>query len=139
MIVRFLIFSWRKDGKIDLEALKEKLSHVDAVFLCNPSNPTGLYYSQEVILPILIECERQNCALIVDEAFHDFVMDYEPLAPLFRIIRSLILLRSLTKMFAIPGIRLGYVMANCEIIAKLSSYQPHWSVNSVALAVEICV
>ena len=38
-------------------------------------------------------------------------------------------------MFAIPGIRLGYIMANCEIIAKLTSYQPHWSVNSVALAI----
>ena len=38
-------------------------------------------------------------------------------------------------MFAIPGIRLGYIMANCETIAKLASYQPHWSVNSVALAI----
>ena len=38
-------------------------------------------------------------------------------------------------MFAIPGLRLGYVMANSEIIAKLASYQPHWSVNSVALAI----
>ena len=121
--------------KIDLDALKEKLSQVDAVFLCNPSNPTGLYYSQEVIVPILIQCERQNCALIVDEAFHDFVMDYEPLAPLLQDYKNLILLRSLTKMFAIPGLRLGYVMANSEIIAKLASYQPHWSVNSVALAI----
>ena len=47
----------------------------------------------------------------------------------------MILLRSLTKMFAIPGLRLGYVIANREIIAKLSDYQPHWSVNSVALAI----
>ena len=54
------------------------------MFLCNPSNPTGLYYTQEVIVPILIQCERQNCTLIVDEAFHDFVMDYEPLAPLLQ-------------------------------------------------------
>ena len=128
-------FQLEEGWKIDLVALKGKLSQVDAVFLCNPSNPTGLYYSGEVILPILIECERQNCALIVDEAFHDFVMDYESLSPLFQDYESLILLRSLTKMFAIPGIRLGYVMANCEIIAKLTSYQPHWSVNSVALEI----
>ena len=71
----------------------------------------------------------------MDEAFHDFVMDYESLSPLFQDYGSLILLRSLTKMFSIPGIRLGYVMANCEIIAKLASYQPHWSVNSVALEI----
>ena len=43
-------------------------------------------------------------------------------------------------MFAIPGIRLGYVMANCETIAKLAAYQPHWSVNSVALAIgNLCI
>ena len=128
-------FQLEEGWRIDLDALKGHLSQVDAIFLCNPSNPTGLYYSREVILPILIQCERQNCILIIDEAFHDFVMDYEPLSPLIQEYESLILLRSLTKMFAIPGLRLGYVMAHSDIIAKLSSYQPHWSVNSVALAI----
>ena len=71
-------FQLEEGWEIDFEALRERLSYVDAMFLCNPSNPTGLYYSEEVILPILIECEKQNCLLILDEAFHDFVMDYEP-------------------------------------------------------------
>ena len=128
-------FQLEEGWKIDLDALKGELSQVDAVFLCNPSNPTGLYYSREVILSILTECERQKCMLIVDEAFHDFVRDYESLSSLLQDYKSLILLRSLTKMFAIPGIRLGYVMANGDIIAKLASYQPHWSVNSVAIAI----
>jgi threonine-phosphate decarboxylase len=67
-------------------------------------------------------------------------MDYEPMAPLIKDYKNLILLRSLTKMFSIPGLRLGYVIANCEIIAKLSDYQPHWSVNSVALAIgNLCI
>ena len=133
-------FQLEEGWEIDFEALRERLSYVDAMFLCNPSNPTGLYYSQEVILPILIECEKQNCLLILDEAFHDFVMDYEPMAPLIKDYKNLILLRSLTKMFSIPGLRLGYVIANCEIIAKLSDYQPHWSVNSVALAIgNLCI
>jgi threonine-phosphate decarboxylase len=128
-------FQLQEGWEIDLDALTEKLSHVDAVFFCNPSNPTGLYYSKELIRTILNECEKKNCTLIVDEAFHDFVLDYEPLAPLIQDFKSLILLRSLTKMFAIPGLRLGYAMANREIIAKLTDYQPHWSVNSVALAI----
>lgn len=133
-------FQLEEGWEIDFEALRERLSYVDAMFLCNPSNPTGLYYSQEVILPILIECQKQNCLLILDEAFHDFVMDYEPMAPLIKDYKNLILLRSLTKMFAIPGLRLGYVIANREIIAKLSDYQPHWSVNSVALAIgNLCI
>lgn len=133
-------FQLAEGWEIDLDALKRELSQVDAVFFCNPNNPTGLYYPLKTILPILIECKKHNCFLIIDEAFHDFVIEYEPLAPLLKDYQHLILLRSLTKMFAIPGLRLGYAMASNEIIAKLSEYQSHWSVNSVALAVgNLCV
>ncbi|MCQ6276939.1 threonine-phosphate decarboxylase [Bacillus sp. V3B] len=133
-------FQLAEGWEIDSDALRKKLSQVDAVFFCNPNNPTGLYYPLKTILPILRECETQNCFLIVDEAFHDFLMEYEPLSPLIKEYTRLILLRSLTKMFAIPGLRLGYAIASREIITKLSDYRPHWSVNSVALAVgDICV
>jgi threonine-phosphate decarboxylase len=83
---------------------------------------------------LLQECTRQNCLLIVDEAFYDFVTDYEPLVPLLKESHQLIILRSLTKMFAIPGLRLGFAMGSKERIASLASYQSHWSVNGVALA-----
>lgn len=133
-------FHLEEGWESDFDQLKERLSEVDAVFLCNPNNPTGVYYPLKVILPILHECEKHNCFLIIDEAFHDFVMEYEPLSPFIKEYQHLILLRSLTKMFAIPGLRLGYAIASRETIVKLSSYQPHWSVNSVALAVgELCV
>ena len=133
-------FQLTEGWEINLDLLKRKISQMDAVFICNPNNPTGLYYSPEMILPILIECEKQNCLLIVDEAFHDFVMEYEPLVPLIKKYQHLILLRSLTKMFAIPGLRLGYAIASRENIAKLANYQSHWSVNSVALRVgELCI
>jgi len=127
-------FQLEEGWEIDLEELTSRLSYMDAVFLCNPNNPTGLYYPKEIILSILIQCEKQNCLLIIDEAFHDFVIDYEPLAPLLKGYRHLILLRSLTKMFAIPGLRLGYALADNEIIARLTAFQSHWSVNSIALA-----
>ena len=68
--------------------------------------------------------KRQNCTLIVDEAFHDFVLDYEPLAPLIQDYKSLILLRSLTKMFAIPGLRLGYAMAIVKSLPSLLIINP---------------
>ena len=46
----------------------------------------------------------------------------------------------MTKIYAIPGFRLGYVMASPEIIERLSNYQPHWSVNSIAMKVgELCL
>ncbi|WP_071396457.1 threonine-phosphate decarboxylase CobD [Bacillus tuaregi] len=118
---------------IHLEDLVEKISQAEAVFLCNPSNPTGRYYRTEILLPILEACKRKDCLLIVDEAFYDFVADYESLVPYIKDFPNLILMRSLTKIFAIPGLRLGYLMADEKIIETMSNWQPHWSVNSVAI------
>ena len=126
-------FQLGEEWGIDLDALKGKLPCVDAVFLCNPNNPTGLYYKKETIAAILEECKRQNCMLIVDEAFYDFVPEYESLVPYLTEYPQFVLLRSLTKMFAIPGLRLGYAMASTEIVEKLADYQSHWSVNSIAI------
>ncbi|WP_394236627.1 threonine-phosphate decarboxylase CobD [Niallia oryzisoli] len=122
------------DGwEIHLHDLIGKLQGMDAVFLCNPNNPTGMYYGTDIILPLLKACKRENCLLIVDEAFYDFTAEYEPLVPYLKEFPQLILMRSLTKIFAIPGIRLGYLMADRSLVEKLSAYQPHWSVNSVAI------
>ena len=126
-------FSLAEDWDLKLEVLKEKLADADALFLCNPNNPTGVYFSQNLVQQLLEECTRQNCLLIVDEAFYDFVTDYEPLVPLLKESQQLVILRSLTKMFAIPGLRLGFAMGSKERIASLASYQSHWSVNGVAL------
>lgn len=133
-------FLLEENWEMDILALKKRLSHVDALFLCNPSNPTGAFYDKGIIRVILEECKKQHCTLIIDEAFYDFVPGYESLVPLVKEDSPLIILRSLTKMFSIPGLRLGYAMASPETIKELSSYQPHWSVNSIALKVgELCI
>ncbi|KAA9017082.1 threonine-phosphate decarboxylase CobD [Niallia endozanthoxylica] len=122
------------DGwEIHLDDLIGKLQGMDAVFLCNPNNPTGMYYKTSILLPLLKACKHENCFLIIDEAFYDFTAEYEPLVPFLKDFPQLILMRSMTKVFAIPGLRLGYLMADGGLIEKLSEFQPHWSVNSVAL------
>lgn len=130
-------FQLDEGWEINLEALKKELPEVDAVFLCNPNNPTGIYYERNTITAMAEACKEHHCLLIVDEAFYDFVAGYQSLVPLLKEFDSLMLLRSLTKMFAIPGLRLGYAIANKEMISKLASYQSHWSVNGVALAAGI--
>lgn len=127
-------FHLDKGWNLDLVSLKERLPQADAVFLCNPNNPTGVYFSRRMAAELLEECVRHHCLLIVDEAFYDFVHEYETLVPLLKETDSLILIRSLTKMFAIPGLRLGYAMAGREMIERLAGYQSHWSVNGAALA-----
>ncbi|QED46341.1 threonine-phosphate decarboxylase CobD [Cytobacillus dafuensis] len=126
--------------ELGIEELAAKLGNKDALFLCNPCNPTGVYYSQSTLIELIKECERQDCLCIIDEAFYDFLSEYESIIPYIHEFSNLIVIRSMTKMFAIPGLRLGYLMANPSIINQLAASQPHWSVNSLALSAgEWCI
>lgn len=131
---RIEYFGLDEGWDLNVLLLKEKLHDADAVFLCNPNNPTGVFFSKSIVIELLQECEKHNCLLVVDEAFYDFVAEYETLVPLVKESDHLILLRSLTKMFAIPGLRLGFAMSSKERIESLAALQSHWSVNGIALA-----
>ncbi|MEY2194568.1 threonine-phosphate decarboxylase CobD [Neobacillus sp. BF23-41] len=116
------------------------LMDADAVFLCNPNNPTGIHYPTSTIISLLEECEKRDCLVILDEAFFDFLIEYESLVPYINKFSNLIIIRSLTKMFAIPGIRLGYLIAQPAIVSSLCQLQSHWSTNTIALlAGELCL
>jgi threonine-phosphate decarboxylase len=116
------------------------LVDVDAVFLCNPNNPTGIQYPTSTILSIIEEGERHNCLIILDEAFYDFLVDYDSFIPYINRFSNLIIIRSMTKMFALPGIRLGYLVAQPAVIAEINQHQSHWSINTIALlAGELCL
>lgn len=129
-----------KNWGLNLPALVEKLSKVDAVVLCNPNNPLGLCFPFDTVLQLAQACKENHCYLVIDEAFHDFWEDYQSLIPILRENKHVIILRSMTKMFAIPGLRLGYALADEGIIQLLSRIQPHWSVNTIAmLAGEECL
>ena len=112
----------------------------DALFLCNPNNPTGIQYPTSTVISIIEECEKQNCFVILDEAFYDFLIDYDSFIPYINRFSNLIIIRSMTKMFAIPGICLGYLVARPAMIAELRKVQSHWSTNIIALlAGELCL
>ena len=123
------------DWELSPSVLEKEISKMDAVFLCNPNNPTGTFYPKQIIEEMLVICEQNNCYLILDEAFYDFVQDYEDMVPLLKQYSKLIILRSLTKMYSIPGIRLGYVFASKQVIEQLQHFQSQWSINGIALQV----
>lgn len=99
----------------------------EVTFLGNPSSPEGRLSPREDIL-------RLNGTLVVDEAFMDFVGERESLLVSAAEDPRLIVLRTLTKFYAIPGLRLGFLVAAPETVAKLRLLQPPWSVNSLAEA-----
>jgi threonine-phosphate decarboxylase len=121
------------DFELDLNEWHSKIKEADAVFVCNPNNPTGVQYPHSTMMALIEECEKHNCQVILDEAFYDFLSEYDSVIPTIHQYSNVIIIRSMTKMFAIPGLRLGYLIARPETIKKLRPFQPHWSVNTIAL------
>ena len=110
------------------------MRHSDAVFLCRPNNPTGTLVERELIERLLIEGQHHGSVLVVDEAFVDFVAPDERLTPLLARYNNLLLLRSMTKLYTIPGLRLGYLLGAEAVIARIAALQLPWSVNALAAA-----
>ncbi|GHC28772.1 threonine-phosphate decarboxylase CobD [Aidingimonas halophila] len=103
------------------------------LFLCRPHNPTGKLVPRRAMERLLALTAERGCRLVVDEAFIDFVDDpNEALTPLLARFDHLILLRSLTKLHSLPGLRIGYLLADPRIVQHASTLQPAWSVNSLA-------
>jgi len=113
------------------------LEDVDLVFLCNPNNPTGVATSKDDVLEIAHRCRDVGARLVVDEAFVEFVDHPHEVSvvPEAMQLDNVIVLRSLTKLFAIPGLRLGYLVACPAIVEELRAFQPAWPLNTFALAV----
>ena len=103
------------------------------VFLCNPNNPTGVYLLPEEVEALAQACAEAGALLVVDEAYLNFVdSPWDSLDLLEG--GNTVLLRSMTKDYALTGLRLGYSLASPEVTARLSYFQPDWSVNSLAQA-----
>lgn len=120
--------------QIKIEWFIKFLPKVDLVFLCNPNNPTGNLISKDEIIYLAKAGQRHNTIVAIDEVFIDFVKDQNSFSVVKEAakLKNLLVLRSLTKFFALPGLRLGYLVANKSLIARLSKYQFPWNVNSFA-------
>ncbi|WP_417897986.1 threonine-phosphate decarboxylase CobD [Bacillus haimaensis] len=124
-----------QDGfALPFDLVMEKLHEKDVLFLCRPNNPTGTVVPEKQIRALLDEGLKTNTYVVVDEAFVDFVPDLS-LSALVASYPNLLLLRSLTKMYTIPGIRLGYMMGNNRLINILKAEQIPWSINAYADAI----
>ena len=99
------------------------------VFLCNPNNPTGIYLDMDAMQQIARAAAPG--VLLIDEAYLPFVEEPCDSTNLLKL-DNVALLRSMTKDYALAGLRLGYAMAPAEVINKLKLCQPCWSVNIAA-------
>ncbi|MFF5995682.1 aminotransferase class I/II-fold pyridoxal phosphate-dependent enzyme [Lysinibacillus sp. KU-BSD001] len=116
--------------KFSMEQVKAAMHAVDAVYLCNPNNPTGALTTKMDIQALLEYGQKVSCTLVVDEAFMDWTDEVESVISLVEKYENLIVLRSMTKMYALAGIRLGYIVS--QKAPMLAGFFPHWNVSGVA-------
>ncbi|MDO8282183.1 MAG: threonine-phosphate decarboxylase CobD [Thermodesulfovibrionia bacterium] len=103
----------------------------DMAFLCNPNNPTGHLLEKHDVLMIAEAAKKMKCYLIVDEAFIDFV----PEGSVIRDVQEnpyLIVLRSMTKFYALTGLRIGYGVFHKDLIERIKEFKEPWTVNHLA-------
>ncbi len=105
----------------------------DLVFLANPASPSGVLSAPERLLAAAAGLEAAGVYLLLDEAFIDFVEEASLKSHLARF-PHLLILRSFTKFFGIPGMRLGCLLAAPELIERLAAVQEPWSVSTLAQA-----
>ncbi|MGM0427639.1 MAG: threonine-phosphate decarboxylase CobD [Thermodesulfobacteriota bacterium] len=120
-------------GRVTLpqDRLMEILTPADALWIGRPNNPTGDLFSKQLILDLADRFPRKW--FIVDEAFIQFTDNWKTRSFLTDPPRSNILvLHSLTKFFAIAGLRLGGIMGDQGIVARLKAAKEPWSINGIA-------
>lgn len=112
------------------------LPRVDVLYLCNPNNPTGTLAEPNLLAALLAAAEKQKVLVVVDEAFMDFAPDHSLVRSAGRR-NNLLVLRSMTKFFGIPGIRLGYLVGPPQLIKRLYRHKEPWTVNTLAQKIGI--
>ena len=129
----------REEEDFDPRALVDRQPFPTAplVFLCNPNNPTGRLWPEGRLREQLERLHRVGADVVVDEAYMDFVRDGERYSAVgwIREFPRLMVLRSLTKSFTVPGLRIGYLVAAAQRVEALAQLQPPWPVNGPAALV----
>lgn len=130
-------FSYNADELIDFFGKQE--NSVSSIILINPDNPTGNYIPHYDLLKLVRWCKQENVKLIIDESFVDFsteeISEINSLTlindQILNIYDGLYVVKSISKSYGVPGIRLGVMASsNTDIITELKKSLPIWNINS---------
>ncbi len=120
----------------DTASVLKAMTAKSVIFLGNPNNPTGTMLTRPDIMTILAAAAEVDSLVVVDESFIDFVENDDAVTCRWLVEKypNLVIVHSLTKFYAIPGLRLGFAIADPQLIRLLHAGKDPWNVNSLAQA-----
>ena len=120
----------KKDFAVDAGILDKIGDGIDMVFIADPNNPNGSLIDPELKKAITEKCEKTGTMLVIDECFYPLTGAG---AEAEAITDNALHLRAFTKTFAIPGIRIGYMLSkDAELLEKIRKHLPEWNVSRIA-------
>lgn len=128
-------YHMEKDFTIKEDILEEITEDVDLLVICNPNNPTGILTPRELIRKIIEKAASVQARVLLDECFLEICSEEEnyTLKPYVKDYPNLMILKSFTKLYAIPGVRLGYLICgDSHVIERVNRAGQAWSVSHIA-------
>ena len=117
----------------DEELLEALTEDIDIVWLANPNNPTGKMVSKEYLKKLFNVCREKQIYVVLDECFIEFCgSEYSMLSDI-EMYENVLIVRAFTKIYAIPGVRLGYLVCSNKILTdKIRMQLPEWNISTFA-------
>ncbi len=128
-----------KDFGFDDEAMLKKIDeHTKIIFICNPNNPTGSYWNKERLISFL-DAVGGSKIVVLDEAYIEFVEkeDFPNGMSLLNNYPNLVVFRTFSKMYALAGLRIGYLASSIEVVDIIRRTCIVYSVNTLAQAAAV--
>ncbi|MCE5297008.1 MAG: histidinol-phosphate aminotransferase family protein [Euryarchaeota archaeon] len=121
------------DLRLDIGKVIENIGGCKAVYLCNPNNPTGNIVPRKEVLELVRECERASVLMFLDETLLELVKGSKDISCVKEVdsFSNLFVIRSLTKCFAMPGMRIGYGVGGRDIVKLMSSARLSWNLGKI--------
>lgn len=133
--VNYFKLNEEEDFKLDLNSLLSYIDDgIDALVLCNPNNPTSKLIKNDELLELIKYTYSKNIYIMLDEAFIELTerSNNNSMVAALNEYNNLFIVRAYTKLFALPGLRLGYGLGDESIIKKMWERKLPWSVNTFA-------
>ena len=135
--VEYFFLKEENDFEITEELLSALHETIDMVFLCQPNNPTGQIVTSDFLEKLLQKCRACHATPVIDECFLDFLPEHESRTAKRFLAQfpELVILKAFTKLYAMAGVRLGYVLSGDEkLLENMRKAGQPWAVSSLAQA-----